>query len=273
MERLPSLSDDGLITPDVGPWAEDKYQLVRCYATIFANAMHKKWPSLVYVDLFAGAGRSILRDTNRIVAASPLLVLDIPHPFSRYVFVELDDEKAAALRQRVDVAGPTTNATVLNLNANEAVDEVLKHVPNGALLFCFADPYNIEALRFETLKRIARRSKTDFLVLLASGMDAHRNAEKYLATGDDVIAAFSGAADWRSRWPHERLGFGDFVADEFGSSMRSLGYLYDGLAGTKEITNSKKALLYRLAFFSKHPLGSKFWDQCRKYASPQRALF
>lgn len=273
MERLPSLSDDGLITPDVGPWAEDKYQLVRCYATIFANAMHKKWPSLVYVDLFAGAGRSMLRDTNRIVAASPLLVLDIPHPFSRYVFVELDNEKAAALRQRVDVAGAGTVTTVLNLNANEAVDEVLKQVPDGALLFCFADPYNIEALQFETLKKIARRSKTDFLVLLASGMDAHRNAGKYLAAGDDVIAGFSGSADWRSRWPHQRLGFGDFVADEFGSSMRSLGYLYEGLAGTKEITNSKRRPLYRLAFFSKHPLGSKFWDQCRKYTDPQRALF
>ena len=78
MDRLPDLEDDGLPTPDVGEWGEEKYQLVRCYADIFSRAMRGKWSSLHYVDFFAGAGRARLAGTRRIVAASPLLVLDVP---------------------------------------------------------------------------------------------------------------------------------------------------------------------------------------------------
>jgi len=193
--------------------------------------MATKWPSIAYVDLFAGAGRSLLRDAKRIIPASPLLVLNISRPFSKYLFVELDPEKAAALKLRI--ASTSGQATVINKDANAAVDDLLQQIPQGALVFCFADPYNLEALRLETLSRIAHGCKTDFLVLLASGMDANRNIDKYLHPSDPVIASFTGSSDWRSRWPHDRLGFGDFVADEFGRRMQSIGYLYDGL-GTRK---------------------------------------
>jgi hypothetical protein len=35
-QHLPILEDDGLITPDVGLWAEKKYRLVQNYASMFA---------------------------------------------------------------------------------------------------------------------------------------------------------------------------------------------------------------------------------------------
>ena len=84
MEPLPLLQDDGLATPDVGAWAEEKYQLVRYYADIFSGAMAKRW-TLAYVDLFAGAGHALIRDSGRIIPASPILVLDLPKPFSKYI--------------------------------------------------------------------------------------------------------------------------------------------------------------------------------------------
>jgi len=73
--------------------------------------------------------------------------------------------------------------------------------------------------------------------------------------------------------PSQTSIFGDFVADEFGRSMGSLGYHYDGLASTKEIRNGKNAPIYRLAFFSKHSLGEDFWEKCKKAANPNRYLF
>jgi hypothetical protein len=51
---MESLQDDGLVTPIVGVWAEEKYRLVECYARIFATAMKRKWDMRVYVDLFSG---------------------------------------------------------------------------------------------------------------------------------------------------------------------------------------------------------------------------
>ena len=49
-----------------------------------------KWDALVYLDLFAGSGRSPVRGTKRIVNASPLLILGMPEAFHKYIFCEGD---------------------------------------------------------------------------------------------------------------------------------------------------------------------------------------
>jgi three-Cys-motif partner protein len=148
-------------------------------------------------------------------------------------------------------------------------------VTPGSLVFCFVDPYKVDNLRFGTLANLASVHRVDFLVLIPTGMDVNRNPATYSQPPDTRIADFVGSADWRTRWnprnPH--VNFGDFVANEFGLSMKAIGYRYDGLASTKTIVNDKNAPLYRLAFFSRHPLGAKFWDECKKYTNPQRALF
>ena len=85
--KLPELEDDGLITPEVGDWSEDKYRLVALYSKMFATAMKDKWDCRVYIDLFAGAGRARIRNTARIIPASPLLALSIPDQFDRHIFL------------------------------------------------------------------------------------------------------------------------------------------------------------------------------------------
>ncbi|HEY0510462.1 MAG TPA: three-Cys-motif partner protein TcmP [Thermoanaerobaculia bacterium] len=160
MEHLPTLADDGLATPEVGSWAEDKYQLVRCYATIFANSMSTKWKSLVYVDLFAGAGRSRIRENNRIIPASPLVALDIAKPFSKYIFAELDNDKISALKQRVRKTHPDKDVVFVQGDCNERVEDIEVAIPrsskdNGVLVFCFVDPYNLANLRFSTILSLA----------------------------------------------------------------------------------------------------------------------
>jgi three-Cys-motif partner protein len=272
MDPLPTQEDDGLATPDVGAWAEEKYQLVRYYADIFSRAMAKQF-TLAYVDLFAAAGHAVIRDTGRIIPASPILVLDLPKPFSKYIFSELEELNAAALEERARRHAPDRNVVVLRGDTNANVLEIASSIPRGALTFCFADPFKLENLRFATLESLAASRRIDFLVLLASGMDANRNEAEYVKRSSAVVEAFTGTSDWRSRWPHPKLNFGDFVADEFGQSMKRLGYQYEGLAATKVIANSKNAPLYRLAFFSRNSLGMKFWYESLKYTTSQRSLF
>ncbi len=101
LEKLPHLDDDGLITESVGPWAVDKYRLVWNYAKIFTTGMKSKWDELIYIDLFAGAGHSKIKDSSAIVPASPLLALNIKNKFNKYIFCEHDSEKMSALKIRV----------------------------------------------------------------------------------------------------------------------------------------------------------------------------
>jgi three-Cys-motif partner protein len=93
------LLDDGLDTPEIGPWGEEKYRLVHLFARLFATSMKEKWDYRVYIDLFAGSGRSRIEGTKRIIRASPLLALEIPDQFDRYIFCEQDEERMAALQR------------------------------------------------------------------------------------------------------------------------------------------------------------------------------
>ena len=279
VDPLPTLTDDGLVTPVVGDWAEEKYQLAKCYASIFATAMKRQWECLVYIDLFSGAGRSRLGDARgRIVPATPLLVLDTPHLFTKYIFCELEPAKMRALQERVDAGFPERDVAFIEGDCNAHVDEAIALIPPFSrtyrvLTFCFIDPYNIGSLAFETIERLSRNRRIDFLVLLASGMDANRNRDLYTRPENSAVAQLVGTEEWRTRWAKSRLAFGHFVADEFGLAMNGLGYVYEGLSNLHLVRSTEKNLaLYHLGVFSKHPLGAEFWQKCRQSATPQRSL-
>ncbi|MBK9777509.1 MAG: hypothetical protein IPP62_14340 [bacterium] len=84
-DDIPAVPDDGLPAPEVGQWSLEKYRLVKIYATIFARSMKHKWQHRIYIDLFAGAGRSTIRDTGVIVESSPMIALRNPDPFRRFI--------------------------------------------------------------------------------------------------------------------------------------------------------------------------------------------
>jgi hypothetical protein len=55
--------------------------------------------------------------------------------------------------------------------------------------------------------------------------------------------------------------------------MEALKYLKHAAEQAELIRSVEKNLpLYRLAFFSRHPLAAQFWKEVRKYATPQASL-
>lgn len=78
------LVDDGYLAPEIGSWGEDKYDLVKKYAQMFATSMKKKWNTRIYIDLFSGPGRARIKRSRKIVLGSPLLAMDIQDPFDRH---------------------------------------------------------------------------------------------------------------------------------------------------------------------------------------------
>lgn len=280
MEPLPNLPDDGLVTPTVGDWAEEKYQLIRCYADIFSTSMKDKWEHRVYLDLFSGPGRVHIRESRRIIPATPLLVTDLRFPFSRYVFCETDHEKLSALQQRLSRTAREIDGAFVEGDTNDNATQIVELIPKpsrsaNVLTFCLVDPYRLADMRFETIKRIAEERFVDFLVLIPSGMDASRNQEIYLSAQSRALDAFLGRGDWRGNWskkPNER--FSDFVVNEFGLSMRQLGYKYDGLKQAHLMTSTAKHLpLYHLVMFSRSNVGIDFWEKCKASARLQKVLF
>jgi three-Cys-motif partner protein len=250
------------------------------YSEIFSTGMKNHWQRRVYLDLFAGSGHAVIRGSRRRVLTSPLLALDVPDRFDRYVFCDEDAERLSALKTRVARMAPAADAVFMPGDANATVDEIAAHIPqhgkgNTVLSFCFIDPYGLD-IHFETIRRLGSNRAMDFLILLALRMDANRNWATYLQPSSDKVTLFLGDPTWRPRWTvAEQHGHSPtrFLAEEYAAAMTQLGYLTTGLDRMIEVkTYDNNMPLYYLAFFSKSARGDEFWDEVRKYSTDQLGL-
>ena len=275
------IEEDGLIIPPVGRWSEEKYDLVRNYIAMFTGAMREKWNALVYIDLFSGAGYAKIERISRIVQASPIIALNAPKPFDKYIFCDNDAEKINALRMRVERNFAHLNCYFFEGDSNVEIDSISNEIPMYSknfkvLAFCFIDPYNLRCLKFQTVECLSQRY-VDFLILLPTYMDGNRNIQNYLRSEDNRVEQFTGLEDWRERWSEavkNGTSFGSFLADNFGKQMASLDYIYNGIGKMRKIhQTSHRVPLYHLAFFSRNKLGEKFWEESVKYSNQQLSLF
>ncbi len=281
-EKLSIIEDDGLLTPEVGPWSERKYRLVENYARMFATSMKRKWDCRVYLDLFAGAGHARIKETTQIVPASPIISLNIPDKFDKYIFCEADTLKCDTLKKRVSRDYSGMNTTILNVDVNNDVEAVLRSIPqhhkaHRVLSFCFVDPCKMDDLNFEVIRALSNMY-IDFLVLIPSWMDVNRNRIKHYEKADSPIEKFTGELQWRKEWAKAQLNglkFGDFVAELFAESMKKLKYHKPSLADMVLIKWDERNLpLYHLVHFSRDvTIAQKFWKEARKYSTDQIGLF
>jgi len=273
-------TDDGLISPEVGAWTEEKHRLVSLYATLFSSGMKDKWDTRVYIELYAGAGYSRIRGTSRMIFGSPLNALRVNDPFDTYVFCEDDPEKLTALKSRAKRIAPSANVRYVPYDCNQSTEQILSAIPqyspgNRVLSLCFADPYDI-GLKFATLRALSK-VYVDFIVLLALWSDANRAYKRYVMEDAIKVDEFLGSPNWRTKWASAQLQaieFPKFLAEEFATSMESLGYLRTPIHRMKRVRSDEKNLpLYYVALFSKNERAHKFWDEVLKYGTDQKNLF
>lgn len=279
LDKLPHLEDDGLLTPEVRAYSERKYALISYYASMFTASMKGKW-SLVYIDLFAGSGRGRIKDSSIILPASPLLALGVKNKFDKYIFCEADAQKMEILKIRVERDYPEQKVVFLEGDANKNVGEILKEIKDPELgqkylSFCMVDPYNFKDFNFDTIKNLSKIF-VDFLILIPTFMDAHRNLDHYFKENNINIEKFTGVKFWRNDWLEaEKKGarFGPYLADLFGRSMNKLKFIYKDTSEMVLVLNEKNSPVYHLAFFSRSPLGMGFWNKARKSTDTQMDLF
>jgi three-Cys-motif partner protein len=270
------VENDGLISPDVGSWAETKYRLLALYDELFSTGMKFKWGKRVYIDLYAAAGYSHVSGTNIYLKGSPVIALTVTDAFDKYIFCEESRELLDALKKRTKRIAPAADVTLIQGNCDVEIDTICAAIPKGSsgntvLSLCLVDPFDF-GIKFETLLKLSR-FYVDFLVLLAIGMDANRNYDHYVDGNSPKIDDALGNTEWRERWKAvgvRRKGFRPFLASEFSASMESLGYLPVPMDRMKLVRSDERNLpLYHLALFSRHQTALKFWDEVLKYSTDQ----
>ena len=170
-DEFEQIVDDSLPCPEVGRWAETKHSMVALYATLFASGIKAKWDNRTYIELYAGSGYNRIEGSDRLIAGSPLRVLQLKDRFNNYIFCEKTPALLEAMEIRVARHAPWAKVSHIAGDCNSMVQEICVAIPAASsgyrvLSLCFVDPFDI-GIKFETL-RVLSTKYIDFLVLLCS---------------------------------------------------------------------------------------------------------
>ena len=149
--------DDGLIVGEVGPWATEKHDRLRRYIQASRGARAKFLPpdgtgGASYIELYSGAGRSLISGTNQIIDGSAVVAFNAGrasgHPFSEMHLSDLEAQNSSALAQRIKALGGSATSYVGD--AGVVVDQVMNAINPHGLHLAFLDPFNLAHSRFRS---------------------------------------------------------------------------------------------------------------------------
>jgi len=277
---------DDLPVQCVGPWVDDKYYFLEKYlnATCEARRMFTDKNNAVFIDLFAGPGKCIIRDDQRIIDNGGMRALGREEaPFNEYFFFDIVEDNVNALKKRVD---KKQNCHIRcgdsNVLVKDLVEELLKSYYKYHV--AFIDPFGPDGLKFNTLRELAKLKRMDMLIHFPIGA-IKRNLKTWLKSDDiNILDDFLGTSKWRQAI--QGISFSNaekILIDIYKEQLISIGYPENGLmdfsdeniAGlsTVPVRNRKDVDLYVLVLASKHELAQKIWNSIIKIDSHGQKSF
>lgn len=259
-QDLSAAASDGLPARLTGTWVHDKNFYVERYLSIFSRGVWKKWKGkLSYVDLFAGPGRNVVRDTQEEVEGSPFLALKFN--FSRYVFVDLPDV-LSTLESRLAGHPKISQVSFIPGDCNAVIADILEALPTDHLTLAFVDPTGIQ-IRFKTIQRLVANRRVDLLMTIQFGMGIKMNLPQYTKAEKEALSAFLGNSGWRKDVSASGTTsqVGRRILDRYLMRLRELDYR---TVQDREIcvrSDQKNLPLYLVVLASRHPLGGRFWRE------------
>lgn len=266
------LHEDGYPLLSLGPWARHKLYYLEYYLSLFTVGMKNKWAQRAYIDIFAGPGLCLMRDSaDGVIDGSPLIALKQKVPFTHHVFVDTDPRHTKALEARSKGLAVNSKKCFLQGDCNDSIvlHTILDCVPQVALSLLFIDPF-IWNIHFNSLKLLTSARKTDLIVTFQVG--GMKRAVQYEPKSLDSF--FGDHGEWsdiyRTAGPN---GGTRALLDYYKKRLSTLGYLEEHYPSEVPVFNTKHVPLYYLVFASKAPRGQQFWNEAvKKTAEGQRRL-
>lgn len=211
-----------VVTPAiVGPWAKEKLGALAHYLDFYTKVLKNQRWRTIYVDGFAGGGRSVVRTLPRpdmtdqfplaiegqitdeqleLINGSPRVALEVANPFDRYVFVEPDPKRATELEVIKAEYGDTRVVDVRRTDANAGIDWLLSHniSKRSHRGIAFLDPFGAK-LNWTTVQRLAETGLFEVVVNFALSMAIQRmlpNNAEFQPGSRNTLDAYFGTSDW-----------------------------------------------------------------------------
>ena len=146
---------------DIAQHSEIKLKCIQQYLSAYSNIItYAKWyKEYCFIDGFAGTGYCKSKKTSNIVHGSVVIALNIKPPFTRYYFIDLDQDKVQEL-ESLKAAYPHLSINVFQGDCNVKIDDVLKEIGNNVPFIALLDPQAGD-LYWDTIAKIAQKNKAE----------------------------------------------------------------------------------------------------------------
>ena len=249
----------------IGPWSEDKLQLLGKYLHAYTVVMRgQRWcrNGYHYIDAFAGTGRPRARDEERYIDGSPRVALSIQYPFHSYTFIEKDPWRVQRL-QELRTEFPERDIRIREGDCNHIITTgIVSNIRyerfNRGLIFL--DPFSMDT-EWSTIEQIAETRALEIFMnfpVMALNRTTLPNDPNTLTEAQvERMNRFWGSTEWRGDIYEEVLTlFGTMEMKIHSTTGARLGQLFKKrlqqvfpcVTDPLVMTNSKNAPLYCLIF-------------------------
>jgi three-Cys-motif partner protein len=267
--------EDGLPLDEVGVWAKEKHERLLKYIDI-SRAARRKFVEgsggASYIDLFCGAGRAAIHETNEIIDGSPLVAFKCARdggvPFSEIHIADFYEKRASSAATRIAKAGGSAKSYVGE--AARTASQIVERVNPYGLHFAFLDPFNLDDLPFSVIETLSRLKRIDLLIHV-SAQDLQRNLDVYSKSGDGPLDHF--APGWRKAIDVKQTQSATRAAyiAYWASKMERLG-LPPAQRAELVSGSTKNQRLYWLVFVSRSDFAKSLWDKIRNLSGQGELL-
>ena len=215
----------------------------------------------VFIDLFAGPGKCVIKDENREINGGALRVLNREKAqFNESFFFDISKVNVDSLEKRIDpkfkhnIQCGDSNNLVHNL-----VGDLLKH-RYKRYHFIFIDPFGPEGLKFTTLIELAKLERMDMLIHFPI-MAIRRNWKMWIKKENTILDDFLGTKEWRNKIVSlSKNRIFALLINIYKQELSKIGCVFIFDLRPVTIKNTNNAPLYDLILVSKNPLAQKIWN-------------
>jgi len=247
---------------EIGEWSEIKLKCIHNYLGAYSNILSRAgYKEYYFIDGFASTGFCKSKQTSKTIRGSATLALTVNPPFSKYFFIELDDDKIKEL-ENLRPLFPKLNFEIFQGDCNIEIVKVLQKIADNNPLLALLDPQAGD-LYWDTIQKISKKNKAELLINFPFGMAINRYMP--LEDGKDIdsemrekLNKIFGVEVWEPIYRERKKGTitpsqaREKYLDIYLIGLKQLGFKYYTV---KNLKNSKNVHIYYLIFATHHRKG------------------